>query len=107
VSLPVRLFGRQAISIGSLISLRDFELPGLGDRTQAVQTVTLSYNLLGPSGFGAVECRPAEPGTAPRPRSFLRRIDEAAEVGYRRTASPAPWLGPGQEEDRASWRTGS
>ena len=46
--------------MGYLISAREAHIPGLGDRHQSVQTVTLSYNFLGRTRFGAVEWRPAE-----------------------------------------------
>ena len=59
-SLTVRIYGPHALSIGYVISTRDFHLSGGGDRHQAVQTVTLSYNFLGHTRFGAVEWRPSE-----------------------------------------------
>ena len=59
-SLTVRIYGRHALSIGYLLSTRDSRVPGGGDRHQSVQTVTLSYNFLGHTRFGAVEWRPAE-----------------------------------------------
>jgi hypothetical protein len=46
--------------VGYLISAREAHVPGFGDRHQSVQTVTLSYNFLGRTRFGAVEWRPAE-----------------------------------------------
>ena len=39
---------------------RDARAPGCGDRHQSVETVTVSYNFLGHTRFGAVEWRPAE-----------------------------------------------
>jgi hypothetical protein len=60
VGLIVRLFGPHALSVGYLISAREADVPGFGNRHQSVQTVTLSYNFLGASRFGAVEWRPAE-----------------------------------------------
>jgi hypothetical protein len=59
-SLTVRIYGPHALSVGYLVSTRDARVPGGGDRHQSVQTVTLSYNFLGHTRFGAVEWRPAE-----------------------------------------------
>jgi hypothetical protein len=59
-SLTVRIYGPHALSVGYLLSTRDARIPGGGDRHQSVQTVTLSYNFLGHTRFGAVEWRPAE-----------------------------------------------
>jgi hypothetical protein len=58
VSLTVRIYGPHALSVGYLISAREARVPGDGDRHQSVQTVTLSYNFLGRTRFGAVEWRP-------------------------------------------------
>jgi hypothetical protein len=58
--LTVRIFGRHAISIGYLVSARNAHAPDGSARHQLVQTVTLSYNFLGHTHFGAVEWRPAE-----------------------------------------------
>jgi len=41
-------------------STRDARIPAGGDWNQSVQTVTLSYNFLGHTRFGAVEWRPSE-----------------------------------------------
>jgi hypothetical protein len=60
VGLTVRIYGPHALSVGYLISAREAHVPSLGDRHQSVQTVTLSYNFLGRTRFGAVEWRPAE-----------------------------------------------
>jgi len=46
--------------IGYLVSARNAHAPDGSDRHQLVQTVTLSYNFLGHTHFGAVERRPAE-----------------------------------------------
>jgi Domain of unknown function (DUF3943) len=59
-SLTVRIYGPHALSIGYVLSTRDARVPDGGDRHQSVQTVTLSYNFLGHTRFGAVEWRPAE-----------------------------------------------
>lgn len=69
VGLTVRIYGPHALSVGYLISAREAHVPGFGDRHQSVQTVTLSYNFLGRTRFGAVEWRPAELSPAePTPR---------------------------------------
>jgi hypothetical protein len=60
VGLTVRVWGPHALSLGYLISTRDARIPAGGDRHQSVQTVTLSYNFLGHTRFGAVEWRPSE-----------------------------------------------
>jgi hypothetical protein len=60
VSLTVRIYGRHALSLGYLVSTRDARFPDGGDRHQTVQTVTLSYNFLGHTRFGAVDGRPSE-----------------------------------------------
>jgi hypothetical protein len=60
VGLTVRIYGPHALSVGYQISAREAHVPGFGDRHQSVQTVTLSYNFLGRTRFGAVEWRPAE-----------------------------------------------
>jgi hypothetical protein len=66
VGLTVRLFGPHAIGLQFLVSKRDTRFPGGGagsDRHQSVETVTLSYNFLGHTRFGAVEWRPSEAGS--------------------------------------------
>jgi hypothetical protein len=57
VSLTVRIYGPHALSLGYLVSTRDARVPGGGERHQLVQTVTLSYNFLGHTRFGAGEWR--------------------------------------------------
>jgi Domain of unknown function (DUF3943) len=59
-SLTVRIYGPHALSVGYLLSTRDGRFPGGDDRHQLVQTVTLAYNFLGHTRFGAVEWRPSE-----------------------------------------------
>jgi len=60
-ALTVRVYGPHALSIGYTATTRDGHLAGAGaDRHQSVQTVTLSYNFLGHTRFGAVEWRPSE-----------------------------------------------
>ena len=58
--LTVRVWGPHALSIGYVLSTRDARVPAGDDRHQSVQTVTLSYNFLGHTRFGAVEWRPSE-----------------------------------------------
>jgi hypothetical protein len=59
VGLTVRIFGPHALGLQFLVSSRNTGAPDLRDRHQSVQTVTLSYNFLGHTRFGAVEWRPA------------------------------------------------
>ena len=58
VGLTVRVYGPHAIGVQYLVSSRDTRLSGGPDRHQSVQTVSLSYNFLGHTRFGAVEWRP-------------------------------------------------
>jgi hypothetical protein len=53
--LTIRLFGRQAIGIQYIASIRSAHFPGLPDSHQSVGTVALVYTLLGKTGFGAVK----------------------------------------------------
>ena len=59
VGLTVRIWGPHAIGIQYLISSRESRSAGLPDRHQSVQTLSVSYNFLGHTRFGAVEWRPA------------------------------------------------
>lgn len=63
VGLTVRLFGPHALGLHYVVSSRDASPASRPERHQSVQTVTLSYNFLGHSRFGAVEWRPEELGT--------------------------------------------
>ena len=54
----MRLWGPHALGVQYLISSRNTGAPDLRDRHQSVQTVTISYNFLGHTRFGAVEWRP-------------------------------------------------
>lgn len=58
VGLTVRLWGPHALGLQYLVSKRETRAPGLRDRHQSVETVSLSYNFLGHTRFGAVEWRP-------------------------------------------------
>jgi hypothetical protein len=59
VGLTVRVYGPHALSVNYVVSARDARVSGV-DRHQSVETVTLSYNFLGHTRFGAVEWRPEE-----------------------------------------------
>lgn len=58
VGFTVRVYGPHAIGVQFLRSTRDARFPGLQDRHQSIETVSLSYNFLGHTSFGAVEWRP-------------------------------------------------
>jgi uncharacterized protein DUF3943 len=60
VGLTVRVYGPHALSLSYVVSARDARIPGGIDRHQSVETLTLSYNFLGHTRFGAVEWRPEE-----------------------------------------------
>src|SRR6266508_3403353 len=60
VGFTVRLYGPHAIGLQYLVSIRDTRFSSGRDRHQSVETVSLSYNFLGHTQFGAVEWRPAE-----------------------------------------------
>ena len=60
--LSVRVYGPHAIGLQYVRSSRDARFPDLRDRHQSVETISLSYNFLGRTRFGAVEWRPAETG---------------------------------------------
>jgi hypothetical protein len=62
VGFTVRIYGPHALGIQYVVSSRDARFPDLRDRHQSVQTVSLSYNFLGHTRFGATEWRPGEIG---------------------------------------------
>ena len=62
VGFTVRLFGPHALGIQYLVSDREARIPNHRDRHQLVETVSISYNFLGHSRFGATEWRPAMTG---------------------------------------------
>jgi hypothetical protein len=62
VGLTVRVYGPHALSVHYVTSTREGHGAGSGDRHQSIETVTLSYNFLGHTRFGAVEWRPGESG---------------------------------------------
>ena len=57
MSLTVRIYGRHAIGIQYVASSRDANYSNIPDRHQTSETVSLAYNFLGDSRFGAVEWR--------------------------------------------------
>jgi hypothetical protein len=59
-SVTVRVHGRHALGLQYVASQRDAHYPGLVDRHQTVGTVSLAYNFLGDTHFGAVEWRDAD-----------------------------------------------
>ncbi len=60
VGLTVRVYGPHAIGLQYLATTRDARFPDRRDRHQSVETVSLSYNFIGHTRFGAVEWRPDE-----------------------------------------------
>src|SRR5919106_190872 len=62
VGLTVRLYGPHAIGLHYVVSSRDARVRDRSDRHQEVETISLSYNFLGHSRFGAVEWRPDATG---------------------------------------------
>jgi hypothetical protein len=59
-SVTVRVHGRHAVGVQYVASQRDAHYPGLRDRHQTVGTVSLAYNFLSDTRFGAVEWRDAD-----------------------------------------------
>ncbi|HMH51469.1 MAG TPA: DUF3943 domain-containing protein [Candidatus Acidoferrum sp.] len=62
VGLTVRVFGPHAIGLHYVVSSRNATPTNRRETHQTVETVTLSYNFLGHSRFGAVEWRAGEIG---------------------------------------------
>ncbi|MDP2853758.1 MAG: DUF3943 domain-containing protein [Smithellaceae bacterium] len=60
MGLTVRVYGRHALGLQYVASLRDARYPDQPDSYQTVGTVSLVYTLLGDIGFGAVEWRSAD-----------------------------------------------
>jgi hypothetical protein len=58
LGFTVRIWGPHGIGIQYLLSTRDTNVSGLGDRHQRVETINITYNFLGHTRFGAVEWRP-------------------------------------------------
>jgi uncharacterized protein DUF3943 len=63
VGLTVRLFGPHALGLHYVVSSRNANPASRREQHQTVETVTLSYNFLGHTRFGAVEWRPGETST--------------------------------------------
>jgi hypothetical protein len=57
MGFTVRLFGRHALGVQYVASIRDAQYPDRADSRQTVGAVSLVYTLLGNPGFGAVEWR--------------------------------------------------
>ncbi|MBN1665392.1 MAG: DUF3943 domain-containing protein [Deltaproteobacteria bacterium] len=60
MGFTLRIYGRHALGIQYITSLRDAQYPDRADSHQQVETVSLVYTLLGSSRFGAVEWRDAD-----------------------------------------------
>ncbi|MGH7414845.1 MAG: DUF3943 domain-containing protein [Candidatus Rokuibacteriota bacterium] len=60
LGFTVRIWGPHAIGLQYVVSRRETRAPDLRDRRQSVETVSLTYNFLGNTRFGAVEWRPDE-----------------------------------------------
>lgn len=60
LGLTVRVWGPHALGLEYLVSKRETRAADLRDRHQSVETVSLSYNFLGHTRFGAVEWRPED-----------------------------------------------
>jgi hypothetical protein len=60
MGLTVRIYGRHALGIQYIASIRDAHYPDRAASYQAVGTVSLVYTFLGDTKFGAVEWRGAD-----------------------------------------------
>jgi hypothetical protein len=60
MGLTIRVYGRHALGIQYIASIRDAKYPDWPDSHQTTGTVSLVYTLLGGDGFGAVEWREAD-----------------------------------------------
>jgi hypothetical protein len=60
LGVTVRVYGPHAIGLQYVISSRDARFQDQRDRHQSVETLSLSYNFLGHTRFGAVEWRPPD-----------------------------------------------
>jgi hypothetical protein len=60
MGFTVRIYGRHALGIQYIASLRDAHYPDRADSHQTTGTYSLVYTLLGGNGFGAVEWRDAD-----------------------------------------------
>jgi hypothetical protein len=66
VGLTVRVYGPHALSVNYVVSSRDATATNRTARHQSVETVTVGYNFLGHTRFGAVEWRPDQMGSGAR-----------------------------------------
>jgi hypothetical protein len=57
IGFTVRVYGRHALGIQYIMSIRDAQYPDRADSHQTTGTVSLVYTFLGKPGFGAVEWR--------------------------------------------------
>lgn len=64
MGVTVRVYGKHALGIQYVASLRDARYPDQPDSYQSVGTISLVYTLLGDIGFGAVEWRNGETRSA-------------------------------------------
>ena len=60
MGFTVRIYGRHALGIQYIASIRDAKYPDRADSHQTTGTVSLVYTLLGDTRFGAVEWRGAD-----------------------------------------------
>ena len=61
LGLTVRVYGPHALSVQYVVSSREAgSFSRAGERKQSVETITLAYNFLGHTRFGAVEWRPED-----------------------------------------------
>lgn len=58
--ITVRIFGRHALGLNYIASVRDAQYPDRADSHQSIGTVSLVYTFLGSARFGAVEWRGAD-----------------------------------------------
>jgi hypothetical protein len=61
MGFTVRIFGRHAIGLNYLASVRDAQYPDRADSHQSAGTISIVYTLLGKVRFGAVEWRSIAP----------------------------------------------
>ena len=60
MGFTVRIYGRHAIGLNYIASVRDAQYPDRADSHQSAGTVSIVYTLLGKARFGAVEWRGAD-----------------------------------------------
>jgi hypothetical protein len=60
MAFTVHIYGRHALGIQYIASIRDAHYPDRADSHQTVGTVSLVYTLLGDTRFGAIEWRDAD-----------------------------------------------